>query len=117
MSMDPQNPQYTDQSKFFGMDAGPLASTGAPGSAGDTAAQSQGTVIASPVVSVPFASSQVPASMPTVAVLDGDTSGMTSDQAVGDNFKVLSGADAAPMASTGAGQGSAGHIPHPNAGR
>lgn len=118
MSVDPQNLQYTDQSKFFGfgLDAGPLASTGAPGSPGDQAAQSQGVVIATPVVSVPFASSQVPASMPSVPVLGGDTSAMSSDQAIGDRFEVLSGADAAAMSSTGSGTGSVAGPHHPNAG-
>jgi hypothetical protein len=111
---DPHNQQYVDPP--FSMSAG-IASTGAPGSAGDTAAQTQGPVIGSPVVSIPGASSQVPANMPAVPVGAGDTSGMSSDQAVGDNFTAISGDAAAGLSATGAGEGHAGHFAHPSAGR
>ncbi len=69
------NPQYADPP--FGMTG--IASTGAPGSPSAGDAPESGAVIGRPGVSVPYASSQVPANMPTVAVTVGDTSGMSAD--------------------------------------
>jgi hypothetical protein len=115
--IDPHNLQYGAGASLFGMDAVPYASTGAGGSPGDTAAQTGGPVIGSPVVSAPYGSSQLPANMPRLDVTAGDTSGMSSDQAVGDNFAELSGADRGAMSSTGAGAGSVSSPHHPNAGR
>ena len=107
------NAQYDNPP--FSMSGG-IGSTGAPGSPGDTVEQTGGPVIASPAISIPFASSQIAANRPTVPVTSGDTSAMSSDQPIGDNFTLISGASADAMSATGAGQGSditAGH--HPNA--
>jgi hypothetical protein len=109
------NAQYDNAGALFGGATG-YASTGAPGSPGDTAAQTAGPVIGSPVVSVPFASSQLPANMPRLDVTAGDTSGMSSDQPVGDGFSTLSGVSPAAMSTTGAGQGNPDPYRHPGAG-
>lgn len=116
MSTDPQNPQYGAGSKFF---AALPDGTGAPGSPGvqdSPPGSGGGGVIASPVVSVPFASSQVAESMPRVPVTAGDTAGMTSDSPVPPSGDPLTGLSVADVTQTGAGHGTAGHIPHPNAG-
>jgi hypothetical protein len=114
MSDASSNGQY--QSPPFGV-GGDYASTGLGGTQGDTASQTEGPVVASPVVSTPFGSSQVAANMPRQAVTTGDTSGMSSDQAVGDNFSKLAGVAQDAMTATGMGTGHAVSPPHPNAGR
>src|SRR5689334_10441525 len=76
------NAQYDPGSTPFGLSQA-IGSTGAPGSVPAVvdapAGVGGGGVIASPVVSVPGASSQVAANMPAVPVTQGDTSGMSSD--------------------------------------
>ena len=100
------NAQYSGE--FFpGLSAGTGSS--APGSQGDTASETGGTEVGSPVVSVPGASSQVPASMPRVSVTSGDTSGMSSDQAVQASPITPGPVDA--YLTTGAGKGSGSHYP------
>jgi hypothetical protein len=90
----------------------------APGSDGITnSAPGVGgsSVIASPVVSVPFASSQLAESMPVVPVTAGDTSAMTDDMPA--HASGIDGtSDAAPYMDTGAGSGHVVTSPHPNAG-
>lgn len=85
------------------------AGTGAPGSQGDTAAESAGTQVGDPIVSNPYGSSQVPENMPRVSVLSGDTSGMSSDQAV--QASPITPGPASQYLSTGAGSGSGAHYP------
>ena len=110
------NGQYS--SPPFGL-TGDYAFTGAPGSAGiqdRPAGTGGGAVIASPVVSTPYASSQLAANMPTVPVTQGDTSGMSSDSPV--NGGPLQPGPLDGYLATGAGLGSditAGH--HPSAGK
>jgi hypothetical protein len=77
--------------------------TGLGGSEGISAAATHGGLVGSPVVSVPFASSQVPESKPTLPVTAGDSSGMSDDLAVHESFLIPSHAD-----STGIGGGHAG---------
>jgi hypothetical protein len=72
-----------------------------------------GSVVASPAVSTPFASSQVAANMPQVPVLSGDTCAFSDDQPLHQS-PLLPHADAA--SSTGAGMGSVSTPHHPNAG-
>jgi hypothetical protein len=82
----------------------------APGSAGDSAAETTGEVVGSPVVLPgPYASSQVPASLARVDVTAGDTSSMSSDEAA--QASVISPGPAASYTSTGAGSGSGAHFP------
>jgi hypothetical protein len=108
------NAQYDAGSTPFGLSPA-IGHTGAPGSQSNPDA-SYGPVIASPVVSIPGASSQVAANMPRLPVTTGDTVGMSSDSVVpvpgGDP---LTGLGVDFLASTGAGQGTSiteGH--HPN---
>jgi hypothetical protein len=98
------NAQYDHASPLF-PGGGSFDSTGAPGGQGDTAAETSGSVIGSPAVSTPYASSQIPGNMPHLDVTSGDTSGMSSDSPVGDNFSEISGRPASAFLSTGAGQG------------
>jgi hypothetical protein len=105
------NNQYTDRP--FGL-PGDYASSGASGTAGVTAAATAGSLVGSPAVSVPFASSQVPGNMPRVSVYGGDTSGFSDDLAAHASAVVAAPQDA--LLSTGAGDGAAGHFRHPNAG-
>lgn len=109
---DPQNLQYTDQSKFF---AGAPPGTGAPGSPGvqdSPPGVGGGAVIATPrILSSPYSSSQAEGNFVSIPVTQGDTSGMTSDNPVG---AVPGVAGTEGYLSTGAGQGSGEHIPHPN---
>ena len=97
-----------------GVDPGPFYSTGAPGSPGITAQETAGPVVGRPVVSVPFASSQVPENMPTVAVTSGDTSAMSSDAPVPSTGDPMTGLKLDFIASTGAGACHAGQVEHPN---
>jgi hypothetical protein len=110
------NQQY--QAPPFGLSPA-IGSTGAPGSPGvqdSPAGAGGGTVLASPVVSVPFASSQLPESMPRLPVTAGDTAGMTSDSPVPVSGDPLTGLSLADITQTGAGAGHAGHFAHPNSG-
>lgn len=91
---------------------GSYDSTGAPGSPGDSAGETSGPVVGSPVVSNPQASSQVPENMPRVSVTAGDTSGMSSDQAV--QASPITPGPVAGYLSTGAGQGNPNPYRHPN---
>jgi cytochrome c1 len=91
------------QDPFPGISAG--ADSSAPGSSGASASQTSGPVVGSPVVSVPGASSQVPASRPTVTVTAGDTSGM-SDDLPAHASQIMPG-PAPDYLSTGAGGGRA----------
>ena len=100
---DSANGQY-DHPPFSMSEA--IASTGAPGSAGASAAGS-GAPIGSPVVSVPFTSSQVPEDMPRFDVHSGDTG------VPGQLNEGISGLGPDFTAATGAGLGSANHSPHP----
>jgi hypothetical protein len=61
-----------------------------------------GGVIASPAVSTPFMSSQLPDSHPTLPVTAGDTSGFTDDQPVHDS-PLLPGAGSAAVTGIGGG--------------
>jgi hypothetical protein len=89
----------------------------APGSPGDAASETYGGTVGSPPVSILYGSSQVPSFRPTLAVLDGDTSAMSSDQSVPANLPgVTPPSEGNEMATTGAGAGSAGAHKHPNAG-
>jgi hypothetical protein len=106
------NNQYSDRPYGLG---GDYASTGLGGSQGDMASQTEGPLVGSPVVSAPFGSSQLPVNTPRLPVLAGDTSAMSSDQAVGDNFTTISGAAQDSMTATGAGTGHVGGPRHPNA--
>jgi len=90
--------------------------TGAPGSVGDTASETAGGLVASPVVSIPGFSSQLAEGRPTLDVMAGDTSAMSSDMPVGDHFASLTGVDQGAMLSTGAGAGQT-TTRHPNSGR
>jgi hypothetical protein len=95
------------------------AGTGAPGTPGvhdSPAGAGGGAVIASPVVSNPYGSSQVAVNMPSVLVTQGDTAGMASDSPVPPPGDPLTGLGLDSIASTGAGLGSAGQHRHPNAG-
>ena len=98
---------------LFGADV--PAGTGAPGSATnpDTTV---GAVISSPVVSNPFGSSQAAENMPRVPVTTGDTCSLSSDAPVPPSGDPLTGLPLSFIAATGAGDGSAGHHNHPNAG-
>jgi hypothetical protein len=107
------NAQY--QSPPFGL-AGDYSNSGAAGSPGVTDSApgvGGGAVIASPVVSAAFDSSQIASNMPTVPVVAGDTSGFSDDLPVHQS-PLLPGPPASYMDS-GAGEGHAGHFPHPNA--
>lgn len=106
-----------DQYRFppFGMSGIDL--TGAPGSQVAGPESSAGPVIGEPVVSAPFDSSQVAASMPRVPVMAGDTCSMPSDAPVPASGDPMTGLSQAFVTQTGAGQGSAGQHAHPNAGR
>ena len=108
--MSDHNDQYGPASKFF---AAVPQGTGAAGSSTPDPESTAGPVIGNPVVSVPYASSQVPANMPQQAVTSGDTSGMSSDSPVPASGDPLTGVSLADVTQTGAGQGS-GHAPHPN---
>lgn len=100
------NSQYEPGAEFFpGISAG---SSAAPGSQGDTASETSGAEVGNPVVSMPQASSQVPANMPRVQVLAGDTSGMSSDQPV--QASPIMPANPGYL-DTGAGSGSGAHYP------
>jgi hypothetical protein len=92
-------------------------STGASGSTGVTAGETAGGVVGTPVVSVPFATSQLPAMRPTIEVLSGDTSAFSSDNPI-NGGPLQPGPLSGPGSyiDTGAGSGS-GHSPHPNAGQ
>lgn len=105
--------KYGFEGSFFGQDGSAYMSTGAKGSMGITAEQTAGGVIGTPVVSVPGASSQLAESMPTVPVMAGDTSAMSSDAPVPAQGDPMTGLGLDFIASTGAGQGSV-HAPHPN---
>ena len=107
------NDQYS--APLFGVLGTGFANTGFPGSQGDTAGQTEGPVVGSPVVSAPFGSSQLAANMPRQDVTTGDTSAMSSDQAVGDEFTTFSGASQEALTVTGAGTGHVGGPVHPNA--
>jgi len=107
------SPGFGDQLPGFG----PRSShdyMSAPGTAGDRAEESFGGVIASPVISAPYGSSQLPANRPRVDVLAGDTSGMSSDQSVQSSVFLPGGETGNSPAETGAGRGSAGAHSHPN---
>jgi hypothetical protein len=116
MATDPQNLQYTTPGPLFGGAQG-YDSTGAPGSPGvqdAPAGSGGGGVIASPVVSVPFASSQLAESMPRLPVTAGDTAGMTSDAPVPVSGDPLTGLSLADVTQTGAGTGHVAGPAHPN---
>lgn len=83
----------------------------APGSPGDRPEETYGAEVGRSDVSTPFASSQVDHNHLPVSVLAGDTSAMSSDQAVPANIAGVhvNGAD-----TTGAGRGNIGHFPHRN---
>jgi hypothetical protein len=88
------------------------ATTGAPGSSGvsdSPAGTGGGAVIASPVVSAPYGSSQLPENKPTLPVTQGDTSGFSDDSPVHESAIVPG--PVADYLSTGAGQGSGAHYP------
>src|SRR5258708_4841678 len=106
------NSQYG--SPQFGLDTGPYASTGATGSAGITASETAGGLLASPVVSTPYASAQIPANRPTVAVMAGDTCSSSADAPVPVTGDPMTGLSLAQVTTTGAGLGSPEHIGHPN---
>jgi hypothetical protein len=87
---------------------------GSPGVVDNPAGVGGGPVIANPVVSIPGASSQVPANMPTVPVVAGDSSGMSSDSPVNGGALQpgpLTGPDS--YLDTGSGSGSP-QVAHPN---
>jgi hypothetical protein len=100
----------------FGLNTAAYASTGAPGTPGVSASETSGSVIASPVVSTPGASSQIPANAPRVQVMSGDTTGMSSDAVVPSGGDPLTGLSAGQLTTTGAGQGHVAGPHHPNAG-
>jgi hypothetical protein len=79
-------------------------STSLPGSTGIMASETAGGEVGSPVVSLPLASSQVPANMPRLPVAAGDTSGMSDDLAVHQSALIPS-----HTSDTGIGHGHAGH--------
>jgi hypothetical protein len=112
------NQQYSTPGALFGGGTAGYASTGAPGSSVLPDASPDvmsGPVIASPAISTPYASSQIPANMPHVGVTAGDTSGMSSDNVVPPRGDPLTGLTQAQLTQTGAGMGSditEGH--HPN---
>jgi hypothetical protein len=113
MAGDAQNLQYTSESAFFGGNGAAYASTGAPGTPVPGPEVTAGPVVGTPVISMPFTSSQVAANMPTVPVTSGDTCSMSSDSpvpAAGD----WTGVPQAFIEGTGAGEGAAGHAPHPD---
>jgi hypothetical protein len=73
------NRQY-DVPFFPGIDSGAQGRFRAPGSAGITAEATAGGEVGTPVVTDQYGSSQVPANLPRVSVMSGDTSGMADDQ-------------------------------------
>jgi hypothetical protein len=114
MATDPQNLQYDPaQSKFFTRVPGGSGAAGSPGVTDSAPGVGGGAVIATPAVSNPFDSSQIAANRPAVPVTQGDTSGFSDDVPVHQS-PLLPGQPADYM-SSGAGQGHAGHFPHPNA--
>jgi hypothetical protein len=118
MSTDPQNPQYSNPGPIFG-DASGYADSNAPGSPGvqdQAAGVGGGPVIATPVVSIPGASSQLAENMPHLPVTTGDTAGMTSDAPVPPGGDPLTGLGLDSIANTGAGSGTVITPHHPNAG-
>jgi hypothetical protein len=108
------NDQYRPGMTPFGTSEA-IAHTGAPGTPGITAAESAGPVVGTPVVSDGWASAQVPANLPTVEVLAGDSSGMSSDAPVPAGGDPLTGLGLDAIASTGAGSGSVQGAGNPNA--
>jgi len=71
-------------------------------------------VIASPAISTPYASSQIPANMPHVPVTSSDTAGMSSDNVAPASGDPLTGLTQVQLTQTGAGQGTAVSPHHPN---
>ena len=62
-------------------------------------------------MSAPYGSSQLPANRPTVAVLSGDTSSMSSDQAA--QASPISPGPSSDYVNTHAGEGNANPYDHP----
>jgi hypothetical protein len=87
----------------------------APGTVGIDPAATDGPVVGTPVVSVPFASSQPAEGRPRLSVTSGDTSAFSDDQPVHDGTAFMAGGDT-PVgpAETGAGRGHVVTTPHPN---
>jgi hypothetical protein len=110
MRMKSDEPGFVDQLPAFG--AFPRPDT-TPGSPGVTAGESAGPVVGNPVVTAPFTSSQAP--QPTVAVTAGDTSAFSDDRPIHDNTPLLPGGTVGNSPDrTGAGEGKANHMRHPN---
>lgn len=103
------NQQYSDP-PFVSAGADAYLSTGAPGSP-PSPGGSAGPVVGRPAVLGSFDSSQLPVSR--VDVTSGDTCAFSDDVPVHDS-PLLPGSPE-PYMSTGAGDGRAEHIPHPNA--
>jgi hypothetical protein len=78
MGADPQNPQYSNPGALFGgtTDYDSTSFGGSPGVQDSPPGIGGGAVIATPVISAPLASSQLPQNMPTIPVVQGDTAGM-----------------------------------------
>jgi hypothetical protein len=108
------NDQYRPGQTPFGM-SDAIADSGAPGTPGITAAQFAGGVVGTPVVSVPYASSQLAESRPTVGVMAGDTCSLSSDAPVPPGGDPLTGLSLAQVAETGAGSGTVITPHHPGA--
>lgn len=105
MAGDPQNQQYVNPP--FGMSKA-IASTGAAGSPtvqDSPPGMGGGSVIASPVISAPFGSSQLPANLDRLPVTQGDTCSLSSDSPVPSSGDPLTGVSLADITETGAGQG------------
>jgi len=92
------NDQYLPGHTPFGMSPA-IGSTGAPGSAGIEASESQGPEVGSPAVVAVYDSSQLPYSH--VSVTSGDTSS-SADGPVPSKGDPLSGLSAAQVTMTGA---------------
>ena len=112
MSGRPLNSDAGIASELFGVSL--AQGTGAPGSAGIDAAATNGPEIGRPVVSAPFGSSQLEVNRPTVAVLAGDTSGMSDDLAA--HVSAIEPGPQSGYLDTGSGSGHT-ITTHPNAGR
>ena len=112
MSGDPQNQQYGTGASLFGQDAGPYASTGAPGTQGTTVGDELPDTAYHTQVTMPYQSVQnVP--VPMVGVGADDTGVSSQSQSYGPAADPLTGIGS-ELGQTGAGAGHAGQVEHPN---
>jgi hypothetical protein len=107
------SPGYQDMLPGFSPRDGHTSYMSAPGSEGSNPGDTTGPVIATPLVTTPGVSTQIPAGQVGVPVTSGDTSGQSNDDAIPN--RLLAPAPGADR--TGAGSGHYGRQPHPNAAR